>query len=124
MAKKKASRGEFNMSAEIRDLLTADGTLTGREVFETLQAKFPGTQINEASCNVAFSNARKALGIRKSGRGKVVRRRRPVDGRPAAAVPQNVSLEAIRAACDLLAKAGSQEAAIGIIRSLQPLNKA
>ena len=76
MAKKKATRGDFVMSAEIRNILRDNPNLKGREVVEMLQKKFPGQKINENSANVAFSNARKDLGItpggkptRKTGRG-------------------------------------------------------
>lgn len=125
MAKKKAARGGFNMSAEIRALLTANPQSTGREVYEALCAKFPGEKINENSCNVAFSNSRRKLGLGKSGGRKTVRRQRPAAAaaKVARSVEGSVSLDAIRAACDLLAKAGSVEAAVSIVKSLQPLNR-
>lgn len=127
MAKKKPARADFNMSAEIRDMLEADSSLSGRQVLEALQAKFPDQEINANSCNVAFSNARRKLGIRRSGKKAVVRRPRPAavaarsTGRAAAAAPASVSLDALKAACELVAKAGGTEAAIGIVRSLAAL---
>ena len=65
MAKKKP--GEFNMAEEIRRLLKASPNMTGREVEATLKKKFPRQKINGNSCGVAFSNARKALGIARTG---------------------------------------------------------
>ena len=125
MAKKKAAQVDFNMSAEIRDMLEADSGLSGRQVLEALQAKYPGQEINANSCNVAFSNARRKLGIRRSGKKSVVRRPRPaaVAARTTtrAAAPDSVSLEALKAACELVAKAGGTDAAIGIVRSLAAL---
>lgn len=126
MAKKKAARADFNMSAEIREMLEADASLSGRQVLEALQAKFPDQEINANSCNVAFSNARRKLGIRRSGKKAVVRRPRPAvaarsAGRAAVTAPASVSLDALKAACELVAKAGGTEAAIGIVRSLAAL---
>lgn len=133
MAKKKSARGGFNMSAEIRSILSANTGMSGREVYEAMVAKFPNANINEGSCNVAFSNARRKLGLGKGGRGKVVRVKRPVATQGAKASAKTVaaaaagakgsfSLDAIRAACDLIAKTGGTEAAIGLLKSLQPLN--
>ena len=51
------------MAGEIRDLLKANPGMTGREVLEALKAANPKRTINANSCGVAFSNARKSLGI-------------------------------------------------------------
>jgi len=64
MTKKAAA--DFNMAEEIRLLLTKDPKMTGREVESALKKKFPRKKINPNSCGVAFSNARKKLGLRKS----------------------------------------------------------
>jgi hypothetical protein len=69
MAKRESS--EFNMAEEIRALLKENKKLTGREVFNALKEKFPKQPINQNSCTVAFSNARKSMGLRS------VRRPRP-----------------------------------------------
>ena len=64
MTKKAAT--DFNMAEEIRLLLSKDPKMTGREVESALKKKFPRKKINPNSCGVAFSNARKKLGLRKS----------------------------------------------------------
>jgi hypothetical protein len=61
------ARGKFNMSAEIRTLLTGNPTLTAREVEELLIAKFPNQKINSTSCAFTFSNARKQIELRPGG---------------------------------------------------------
>ena len=112
----------FNMAAEIRALLTADRSMTGRQVLEALKKKFPSQKINENSLSVAFSGARKKVGIKKT-----VRRRKP-DGRKKAArrrkaavksASTSVSLDALRAAKPSLAACGGDtEAAIDAVRQL------
>ncbi len=64
MAKKQS--GPFVMSKEIMNLVRKHPDLKGREVIELLKKQFPKAGINEKSAAVAFSNARKALGIGKS----------------------------------------------------------
>lgn len=76
---KKAGSGDFNMSAEIRNLLAENKTMTGREVVNALHEKFPKQTINEGSASVAFANARRKLGI------NTVRKKRPVGKAPKAA---------------------------------------
>lgn len=123
MAKKKAARGEFNMSAEIRALLQENPKQTSREVFEQLQAKFPGQEVNRNSCNVAFSHARRRLGIRQ-GAKRTVKLRRP--GAQATTASASVAGEAInfgllKAARKFMAEAGSSSAAISAIQQLEAL---
>ncbi|MCA9034173.1 MAG: hypothetical protein KDA91_03530 [Planctomycetaceae bacterium] len=72
MGKRAASSDEFNMAREIRNLLSTNKELTGREVLDQLRKKFPKQPLNENSCQVAFANARRKLGI------STVRKRRPV----------------------------------------------
>jgi hypothetical protein len=117
MAKKKASRTEFNMAAEIRALLTKDPKMTGRQVVEGLTAKFPGRRINENSCSVAYSTARRQLGI-VSSRKKAVRRRKP--GRNGQVLP-GMSLTALQAARKLIAEVGGAEVAMSAIRQVESL---
>ncbi len=125
MAKKKATRGEFNMSAEIRNLLQSNPNQSSREVFEALQAAFPEQEINRNSCNVAFSHARRKLGI-KGGGARAVRRRRPgtrtvTSSVTSSATAGSFNIELLAAARDLLSKAGSSEAAVQAIKQLQSL---
>ena len=50
--------GEFNMAAEIREILTGNPKLTAREAEELLRKKFPGQKINTPSLVNAFSMSR------------------------------------------------------------------
>lgn len=72
MAKRGGGSSDFNMAEEIRNLLANDKNLTGRDVVNQLRQKFPKQQINDSSCQVAFANARKKMGI------STVRKKRPV----------------------------------------------
>ena len=118
MAKKKAA-GQINMAEEIRNLLKENGKLSGKEVVSALKKKFPKQKINKASCGVAFSTARKQLGLskgrpkkRKGGAKKVMRKK------PAAV---SVDLAALGVAAQFVSKAGSEEQALAAIRQLRAL---
>ena len=120
MAKKKSASG-FNMAAEIRSLLEQNRALSGKEVYLALKKKFPRQKINESSCGVAFSNARKKLGIvpgkksrRRSAKKKVVRKRVP------AAVPV-LNLSTLQAAAKYVAEVGNVEKAIEAVRQIRSL---
>jgi hypothetical protein len=121
MAKKKTASG-FNMAAEVRNLLTEDRTLSGRQVYETLKKKFPKQSINESSCGVAFSAARKKLGISK-GRGK--KKARKSNGTVAATkkstATQAADLTTLQLATKFVSEVGDTEKAITAIRQLRSL---
>ena len=93
MAKK--ARSDFNMAEEIRTLLRKKRSLTGPEVYAALTEKFPGQEINKSSCGVAFSDARKKLGIKGGRRRKSGAKQTVVKKRPAAVV--TVSMDALQA---------------------------
>ncbi len=117
MAKKRASGG-FNMSAEIRKLLRARRTITGREVYNALVENFPNQKIKEGSCLNAFSKTRMRMGLKKrgkkkSGAGKVVKRKMPSTAVTA------VDLNALQAAAKYVAQVGGAETAISAIKQLQ-----
>jgi hypothetical protein len=131
MAKKKATRGEFNMSEEIRNILKENPTFSSNEVYAKLQESFPDQTINRGSCNVAYSHARAKLGLRGSNK-KSVKVRRP--GRKAApatttvgtrssasASRQEVNFTLLKAAQAFLKEAGSAEAAISAIQQIDAL---
>lgn len=108
MAKKQATA--FNMAEEIRALLTKNSAMSGKEVEAALKKKFPRQKINGASCGVAFSNARKKLGLRRStttafsGKGG------------------SVDIRVLQAAKDYLAKCGGdQTRALAGLRQLADL---
>ena len=111
-----AKKTDFNMAGEIRELLEADGSLTGKQVYAALKKKHPKAKINEASCGVAFSNQRKKLGLsRGATKTKVVRK--PI--RQSA----DVDIESLRAAKTFLAACGGDsnvaQAALRQLSSLQ-----
>lgn len=121
MAKKKSSDG-INMAEEIRAMLTENPKLSGREVIEALSAKHPGLKINKASAGVAFSNARKKLGIVKGAKKKgsdarVVRKRVPTTttSRPA------MDMASLQAAVRFVSQIGSAETAIEAVRQVVAL---
>lgn len=122
MAKKKAARGEFNMSQEIRAILQENAKLSSREVFEQLQARFPDQAINRNSCNVAFSHARRRLGIR-GGSKRAVKVQRPSSTVrvAASASGETVNFGLLKAARKFLAEAGSASTAISAIQQLESL---
>ena len=118
MAKKRASGG-FNMAEEIRKLLRAKRTITGREVYNALVENFPNQKIKEGSCLVSFSASRMQMGLKKkwgkkkSVAGKVVKRRKPSTAVAA------VDLNALQVAAKFVAQVGSADTAIAAIKQLQ-----
>lgn len=132
MAKKKAARGDFNMSEEIRNILKENPSFSSNEVYAKLQENFPGQTINRGSCNVAYSHARAKLGLR-GDKKKAVKIRRP--GRKAASAPatkaasttsasvsrEEVNFTLLKSAQAFLMEAGSAEAAISAIQQIDAL---
>ena len=117
MAKKRASGG-FNMAEEIRKLLRAKRTITGREVYNALVENFPNQKIKEGSCLNAFSKTRMRMGLKKramkkSVAGKIVKRRKP------SAAVTAVDLNALQVAAKFVAQVGSADTAIAAIKQLQ-----
>ena len=118
MAKKKASGG-FNMAGEIRKLLRAKRTITGREVYNELVKNFPNQKINESSCLVGFSKGRMRMGRKKKWKkkksvaGKVVKRKMPSTAVTA------VDLNALQAAAKFVAQVGDADTAVAAIKQLQ-----
>lgn len=108
MAKKKAS--DFNMSAEIRNLVQANPSHTGREVYDALVKDFPKQNINKASCLVAFWKSRATKKKKKSVSKKVVKRQKPT---------QAVDLSSLQTAAKFVAQIGSSEKAIAAIKQLE-----
>lgn len=117
MAKKKAS-SNFNMAAEVRKLLGENPKLTGSEVYTALKERFPRQKINKDSCGVAFSAARKKLGIAGGRRRKKGAKRSVVKKRP---VAQSVKVDDLQAAAKFLSVVGDAEKAIAAIKQVQAL---
>lgn len=125
MAKKKAAEG-FNMAEEIRTLLTGDPKLTGKEVMEALKAKFPNAKINGPSAGVAYSNARKKLGIvkgttnrPKASKSGSVRKRLPSGVTSSRRAP--VDIATLQAAAKFVSQIGGADLAIEAVRQVVAL---
>lgn len=115
-ATKTRSKAGFNMAEEVRNLLKKNPKLTGPEVFAALKKKFPRQKINENSCGVAFSGARKKLGIKSGRRRKKGAKRTVVKRRPAA-----VKVDDLQAAAKFLSEVGDADKAIAAIKQVQAL---
>jgi hypothetical protein len=95
-----AGRGGIVVAQEIRALVEGNKDIKGPEVMAALRDKFPGMKFNENSCQVAYANARKKLGIARTVRkrpvgGRVGRRRgRMAAASTAAATPAAASTNA------------------------------
>jgi hypothetical protein len=119
MAKKKTTRrGDFNLSAEVRQVLSENPESTGKEALAALKKKFPKQAINENSFGVAYSTGRKKLGISKS---RKVRRRKPAAARRSRASSAPVDIQTLQAARRFLAEIGDADVAINAIKQLQSL---
>lgn len=123
MAKRKASRGEFNMSQAIREQLSANRKLSLRECREAVEAAHPGVAINQNSFGVAFSNQRRKLGIKPGRRGRRVRVMKPGAAGAGAArgAGKPVKMEHLQAARKYMAEVGNAETAIAAVRALAQL---
>jgi hypothetical protein len=113
---KKRSAAEFNMSEGIREILSANQSLTAKEVYDALSEKNPGAKINRNSFSVAFYTCRKKLGLGSKRRG--ARRGR---GKAKAASAPGVNLAALRTAARFLSEVGGAEAAMEAIKQVQTL---
>jgi hypothetical protein len=118
MAKKATKRGGFNMSATVRDVLSENRELTGREVEAEVRKRYPKEKINPKSLNVAFTNARQKLGISK--KRKSVRKRKP-STTPAARTTGKVDMSALQAARKFVAEVGDADQAMEAVRQLKTL---
>ena len=115
MAKK--AKNDFIMSQEIRTLLRKKRSLTGPEVYAALTEKFPGQEINKSSCGVAFTGARKKLGIKGGRRRKSGAKRTVVKARPAPAL----NIETLQATAKFVGEIGDTDKAIAAIKQVSLL---
>jgi hypothetical protein len=115
MAKKAAAgKGGLVIAQEIYSLVDANNSITGPEVLKALKDKFPSVKFNEASCQVAFANARKKLGLARtlkrrpaSGLRRGRRPGRPLRAsRPAGAAASGVDMSLLQSAKALLQQCG------------------
>ena len=131
MAKKRASGNGINVSQAIRDALTANPNLSGRECQELVEKQNPGVEFNTKSFQVAYSIIRKKLGL-SGGRAKVRRKKpgrkkvaRAKAAAPAAATRSAgsgaVSVEQLKLAAEFVAKVGGASAAVSAIEQLSKL---
>jgi hypothetical protein len=125
MAKKK-SAGGFNMSQAIREVLSENPNLGGREVREELGRRYPNADIKDNSFSVAFYTARNKLGIgsrrrrrRKGGRGAATADAAAAPARTASR--QRLDFTTLQSAARFLTQAGSAEAAMEALKQVQNL---
>ncbi len=116
-----AKKSEFNMSAEVRALLQKNNELTGPDIYAALSKKVTGQTINKNSCQVAFANARKKMGLtRKKKSGKQIH---STTAKPATDTV-TVSLTALRSARDLLSRTnGNIGLATAVLREVKALQE-
>ena len=119
MAKKSTRKSGFNMSAAVRDVLTENRELSGREVEEEVRKKYPKQDINPKSLNVAFSNARQKLGITKKRR-KSVKHRKP-SSTAGARTSTKVDMNNLQAARKFVSEVGDVDQALEAVRQLKTL---
>ena len=86
MAKRAAAgKGGVVIAQEILALVQANNAIKGPDVMVALREKFPKVPFNEASCQVAYANARRKLGLTRTMAKRPIGARRPGrPGRPAA----------------------------------------
>jgi hypothetical protein len=81
MAKRAASgKGGVVIAQEILALVESNNAIKGPEVMVALREKFPKVTFNESSCQVAYANARKKLGLTRTVAKRPIGARRV--GRP------------------------------------------
>jgi len=109
---------KFNLATEVRRIVTKNPELKTPQVLERLQKKYSDREFNKGSLVVAFSFARKQLGI---GRGEAPQK----NGRqPAATVtPPLPAYDALLTAKKLLQDTGSLEAAAEILNIVDRLQR-
>jgi len=97
--------------------LKENSNLTAQEVEAEVKKQHPGQKINSNSLSVAFSSARKKLGITK-GKKRTVKRRKPSARGRANGV---VDMAALQAARKYVAEVGDVDAALEAVRQLRTL---
>ena len=112
---KKQPESEFNMSEAIRDVLKESPNLGSKEAAEAIQVKYPSAKINKNSFSVAFYTCRKKLGIKSSGRGKRIAKRKSVSS----ASRPSVDMAILQSTAKFLSEVGGADAAIAAIRQVQ-----
>ncbi len=127
---KRAAKGGVVISQEIMELVKANNAIRGSEVMTALREKFPKVKFNNASCQVAFANARKKLGLSKTvarkpigTSGTVFRKAgRPPAAATAAAPAVAIDLTALQAAKALLQHCqGNADAAVQALKQIAAL---
>lgn len=114
-----AKKSGFNMSAEFREMLAKNSSLTSGEAFRALEAKYPKESLNKNSASVAFFNTRKKLGLTPKRKGTTVRKQVPS---VTAAKVSSLDFEALRSAKAFLeACGGDKDVALQALKQLGSL---
>jgi hypothetical protein len=117
---KKAGSTAFNMAAELRDILTKDRKISGKAAVQKLKEKFPNAAVKDSSALVAFSNARKSLGITK-GKRKTVKKRVPQTAAKVTPSTAAVSVSALESARRFVSDVGGLTSARHALEQLGKL---
>ena len=108
---------EFNLSAAIREVLAANPNASASEAMEAIQKKNPKAKINKGSFSVGFYTGRQKLGItsKRKTRDKIGIRK------ASGGTIRNgsIDLDTLSAAATFLREAGSVDAALAAIKSVQ-----
>jgi hypothetical protein len=93
MAKRAASgKGGVVIAQEIFALVQGNKAIKGPEVMTALREKFPKVTFNENSCQVAYANARKKLGLTRT------MAKRPIGSGSSSSSPRQARAQAAPAA--------------------------
>ncbi len=103
----------FNMSAAIREALTANPKASSAEVVESISKANPKVKINKASFSVAFYTARRKMGGKKRGKKIGIRR-----GHVGRVNGHTVDLTTLQQAAKFLREVGGSEAALAAIKTV------
>ncbi len=109
------------MSEAIRNALTANPKATIQEVNDSILAKYPSAMINKGSFSVAFYTGRQKLGIKSKRRVKgkigITTKKTALAGGNGVGNGK-IEIGAIKAAIELIKQAGSETAAVELIKAL------
>lgn len=129
MARKRKD-GKPTISAELRNMIRENRSITFPEAFAALKEKFGGN-INENSCSSSFYLARQQVGVtgrqpaarkraakktaarRRRGNKRTVRKRRPA--------AQSIDIDRLQSAVKFIAEVGDADRAIAAIKQVKAL---
>lgn len=109
----KSVKSEFNMSSEIRSVLSANPNATSAECVSEIKGRHPKSKINMASFSVAFYTTRQRMGIthkRPGSKSRVV---------SVAKSTGMVGLNVMRSAAEFVRAVGGFDNALSAIKTVE-----